>query len=71
MLASRRKQSLGTCRDERLSSAGHDLDQANLPALKAAIPYLAEVSIGHALIGEALYAGLAQTVSAYLKILGA
>lgn len=52
-------------------NAGHDLDQANLPALKAAIPYLAEVSIGHALIGEALYAGLVPTVRAYLKILGA
>ena len=52
-------------------NAGHDLDQANLPALKAAIAYLAEVSIGHALIGEALYAGLAPTVRAYLEILGA
>lgn len=52
-------------------NAGHDLDQANLSALKAAIPYLAEVSIGHALIGEALYVGLAPTVRAYLKILGA
>jgi pyridoxine 5-phosphate synthase len=52
-------------------NAGHDLDQANLPVLEAAIPYLAEVSIGHALIGEALYAGLAPTVRAYLKILGA
>ena len=52
-------------------NAGHDLDQANLSALKAAIPYLAEVSIGHALIGEALYAGLAPTVRAYLKFLGA
>ena len=50
-------------------NAGHDLDQANLPALKAAIPFLAEVSIGHALIGEALYAGLAPTVRAYLEIL--
>jgi pyridoxine 5-phosphate synthase len=50
-------------------NAGHDLDQANLPVLKAAIPHLAEVSIGHALIGEALYAGLAPTVRAYLKIL--
>lgn len=50
-------------------NAGHDLDQANLPALKAAIPFLAEVSIGHALIGEALYAGLAPTVQGYLKIL--
>jgi pyridoxine 5-phosphate synthase len=52
-------------------NAGHDLDQANLPALKAAIPFLAEVSIGHALIGEALYAGLTPTVRTYLKILGA
>jgi len=52
-------------------NAGHDLDQANLPALKAALPRLAEVSIGHALIGEALYAGLGPTVRAYLKILGA
>lgn len=50
-------------------NAGHDLDQANLPALKAAIAQLAEVSIGHALIGEALYAGLAPTVRAYRKIL--
>jgi pyridoxine 5-phosphate synthase len=52
-------------------NAGHDLDQANLPVLQAAIPYLDEVSIGHALIGDALYAGLAPTVRAYLQILGA
>ncbi len=50
-------------------NAGHDLNQANLGAFKAAIPFLAEVSIGHALIGEALYAGLAPTVRAYLEIL--
>jgi pyridoxine 5-phosphate synthase len=50
-------------------NAGHDLNQANLSALKAAIPQLAEVSIGHALIGEALYAGFDATVKAYLKIL--
>jgi len=50
-------------------NAGHDLSQANLPAFKAAVPGLAEVSIGHALIGEALYAGLAETVRAYLTIL--
>jgi pyridoxine 5-phosphate synthase len=50
-------------------NAGHDLDQTNLSALKAAIPHLAEVSIGHALIGEALYAGLTSTVRSYLKIL--
>ncbi|MEO8803493.1 MAG: pyridoxine 5'-phosphate synthase [Rudaea sp.] len=51
-------------------NAGHDLNQENLPALRAAIPGLAEVSIGHALIGEALYAGLVPTVRAYLAILG-
>ncbi|MGH8123732.1 MAG: pyridoxine 5'-phosphate synthase [Rudaea sp.] len=50
-------------------NAGHDLSQANLGALVAAIPFLAEVSIGHALIGEALYAGLDATVRAYLRIL--
>ena len=50
-------------------NAGHDLNQANLGALKTAIPFLAEVSIGHALIGEALYAGLDATVKAYLRIL--
>ncbi|GAB3032613.1 pyridoxine 5'-phosphate synthase [Oleiagrimonas citrea] len=50
-------------------NAGHDLSQANLGAFKQAIPGLAEVSIGHALIGEALYAGLDATVRRYLDIL--
>lgn len=50
-------------------NAGHDLNQANLGGFKAAIPGLAEVSIGHALIGEALYDGLAPTVRRYLQIL--
>jgi pyridoxine 5-phosphate synthase len=50
-------------------NAGHDLSQANLGTLRAAIPGLAEVSIGHALIGEALYAGLRPTVKQYLQIL--
>lgn len=50
-------------------NAGHDLSQANLGTFKAAIPGLAEVSIGHALIGEALYEGLATTVHNYLQIL--
>ena len=49
-------------------NAGHDLDQKNLGSLIHAIPFLAEVSIGHALISEALYAGLAPTVRAYLTI---
>ncbi len=50
-------------------NAGHDLSQANLGAFKAAIPGLAEVSIGHALIGEALYQGMFSTVQRYLQIL--
>lgn len=50
-------------------NAGHDLSQANLGAFLAAVPGVAEVSIGHALIGEALYAGLEPTVRAYLQIL--
>ncbi|TCS93531.1 pyridoxine 5'-phosphate synthase [Pseudofulvimonas gallinarii] len=51
-------------------NAGHDLDQRNLGPLLAAIPWIAEVSIGHALIGEALYDGLATTVRRYLAITG-
>ena len=51
-------------------NAGHDLDQSNLADLIAAIPSLAEVSIGHALFSEALYYGLDATVRRYLAILG-
>ena len=50
-------------------NAGHDLSQANLGTFKAAIPGLAEVSIGHALFGEAIYQGLSTTVQRYLRIL--
>jgi pyridoxine 5-phosphate synthase len=50
-------------------NAGHDLDQRNLGTFRRAIPGLAEVSIGHALISEALYDGLAPTVRRYLSIL--
>lgn len=50
-------------------NAGHYLNQRNLGTLKRAIPDLAEVSIGHALIGEALYDGLERTVRSYLAIL--
>lgn len=52
-------------------NAGHDLSQQNLGDFAAALPGLLEVSIGHALIGEALYAGLTPTVQAYLRILKA
>lgn len=51
-------------------NAGHDLNQANLGRFRAALPQLAEVSIGHALICEALYAGLAPTVRSYCALLG-
>ncbi|MED6342379.1 MAG: pyridoxine 5'-phosphate synthase [Pseudomonadota bacterium] len=49
-------------------NAGHDLDQQNLP-LFANLPGLAEVSIGHAIICEALIDGFSDTVAAYAKIL--
>jgi pyridoxine 5-phosphate synthase len=50
-------------------NAGHDLSQANLADFLEAVPELLEVSIGHALIGEALYAGLERTVHHYLDLL--
>lgn len=50
-------------------NAGHDLSQGNLEEFLEHVPDVLEVSIGHALIGEALYAGLQRTVQAYLAIL--
>jgi pyridoxine 5-phosphate synthase len=50
-------------------NAGHDLSQANLAAFLAAVPNVLEVSIGHALVGEALYEGLEATVRRYLALL--
>lgn len=47
-------------------NAGHDLSRANLRRFLREVPGVLEVSIGHALIGEALYAGLDATVKAYL-----
>ena len=52
-------------------NAGHDLSQSNLGALLQAAPGICEVSIGHALFNDALYAGLDSTVRAYLKIISA
>jgi pyridoxine 5-phosphate synthase len=52
-------------------NAGHDLSQENLGEFVANVPDVLEVSIGHALIGEALYAGLDTTVRRYLGILAA
>lgn len=50
-------------------NAGHDLSQANLGDFLERVPDVLEVSIGHALVGEALYAGLHDTVDAYLRII--
>ena len=52
-------------------NAGHDLSQANLGAFLAAVADVREVSIGHALVGEALYAGLDATVRSYRRIVDA
>lgn len=51
-------------------NAGHDLNQQNLPAFLSAAPGVLEVSIGHALIADALDDGLAQTVRNYLAAIG-
>ena len=48
-------------------NAGHDLSLENLKYFSDNIPNLLEVSIGHALISEALYLGMENTVQAYLK----
>ncbi len=48
-------------------NAGHDLDLTNLKFLKQQIPYLEEVSIGHALVCDALYFGLENTIQLYLR----
>jgi pyridoxine 5-phosphate synthase len=48
-------------------NAGHDLDLKNLKFLKDSIPLLDEVSIGHALICDALYFGLENTIQLYLR----
>ncbi len=48
-------------------NAGHDLDLHNLAHLKKRIPWLDEVSIGHALICDAIYLGLENTVQLYKR----
>lgn len=48
-------------------NAGHDLNLDNLAFLKEKIPFMDEVSIGHALIADALYLGLKQTIAEYKK----
>ncbi len=50
-------------------NAGHDLDLTNLKYFAENIPGLLEVSIGHALISDALYYGLENSIQMYLKLL--
>ena len=50
-------------------NAGHDLSLENLKFFNERIPYLKEVSIGHALISEALYLGLEKTIARYKELL--
>jgi len=50
-------------------NAGHDLNTENLAFFKAQIPNLLEVSIGHALISDALYWGLENTIQLYKRCL--
>ncbi|HEX7902713.1 MAG TPA: pyridoxine 5'-phosphate synthase [Chitinophagaceae bacterium] len=48
-------------------NAGHDLDRQNLFFFKHSIPWLAEVSIGHALISDSIYLGLENTIQLYKR----
>lgn len=50
-------------------NAGHDLSLDNLAYFHSRLPYLDEVSIGHALVSDALYLGLAETIRRYKQCL--
>jgi pyridoxine 5-phosphate synthase len=50
-------------------NAGHDLDMDNLKFFKQSIPALSEVSIGHALVSDALYYGLENVIQLYKRAL--
>ncbi len=50
-------------------NAGHDLNLRNLRFFKESLPLLDEVSIGHAIISDALYLGIENTIHEYLKCL--
>lgn len=51
-------------------NAGHDLTRENLPRLVRAMPNLKEVSIGHAIIGDAITFGMAETVRLFRDAIG-
>jgi len=50
-------------------NAGHGLNLKNLPLLIREVPYLEDISIGHALVSKALFWGLDKTVKEYIKIM--
>ena len=50
-------------------NAGHDLNLTNLAYFHKRIPWLDEVSIGHAIISDALYLGIGETIKRYLDCL--
>lgn len=50
-------------------NAGHGLNLENLPVLIENVPYLEDVSIGHALVSKSVFWGLERTVKEYLKIM--
>jgi pyridoxine 5-phosphate synthase len=50
-------------------NAGHDLNLQNLAYFHAKLPYLDEVSIGHAIIADALYLGIQETIKRYRECL--
>jgi pyridoxine 5-phosphate synthase len=52
-------------------NAGHDLNRANLTAFLKQVPGVQEVSIGHALIADALELGYSATIAAYLRCIAA
>lgn len=62
------KQAAQTAKDAGLGiNAGHDLDLHNLKFLKKNIPWIDEVSIGHALICDAIYLGYENTIQLYKR----
>lgn len=50
-------------------NAGHGLNLRNLPAFLASVPHLHDISIGHALISDALYLGLEEAVEQYQELI--
>jgi len=64
IIAAKKAQELGLA-----INAGHDLNLQNLQYFSQQIPFLAEVSIGHALISDALYYGLENTIQMYKRLL--